>query len=121
MYGIATAASSPAPSRSWPSWRHTRRAEGSRTLRAIDVPGDYCLTDVVLGQEVSPLSIDNVYDGLFLRADIELVENHHVLVLAVAFCERPLLVRALRELLRLAVLGPRREELEDRPLRRVLS
>ena len=39
--------------------------------------------DVILGQEVGLLPVNNIQGRFFLRMDIKLIEGHHVLVLEV--------------------------------------
>ena len=48
---------------------------------------------IILGQEVGALPIHNMFLGFLCRMDVELVQNHHPLVLQVV--ERPLLGLAI--------------------------
>lgn len=50
--------------------------------------------DVILGQEVGLVPVNDIQGRFFLRMDIKLIEGHHVLVLEVI--ERPFFGLAVR-------------------------
>ena len=69
--------------------RELRQTRGRRQTRGLRQTHGAALNGEILGHEIGSIPINNLSLGFLLRMDVELVEDHHLLVTQIV--ERPIL------------------------------